>query len=165
MVIRRILGRFRRRSGEVADRPADLMESEVGPDQGYGQDITFTGAQVLEAEPLDQTRLVLRFRVLLLVVLVAAAAVLLAGGVFGQLSGLLELWPWFLVLVGALWLLIGLVTAGATATLGGPVLVAVGLAALLDQQFVPSFAMAAAGAVLIALGAAVIVRGLTMPRI
>jgi hypothetical protein len=108
---------------------------------------------------------IVRWRRLIGIGLVIAAIVLLAGNVSGAIPpDLLDRWPWVLIVGGALWLLVGLVTGWAHGTLGGPLVASIGLVALLGQQEVVLNLMLVSGAVLVALGLGVIVRGVTMPR-
>lgn len=158
--------RFRRRESPP-ERFVSLDEefdADLGDEASVAPDIPPMLYEA-EADSRPQTRLVPRYRALLLVLLLIAAGVLIAGGAVGQIPpDLVERWPWLLVVLGALGLLVGLVTAWPGATLGGPLLLGLGLVALLDQSAIASTTMALAGAALIALGVAVILRGLTMPR-
>lgn len=111
-------------------------------------------------------RIQVQYRRVLAIVLVLAAILVLAFNLLGDLpADLTARWPWLLIIVGVVALLAGLVMAWPHGTLGGPVLMAVGVVALLDQAFVPAASLMLSGAVMVALGLAVIIRGLTMPRL
>jgi hypothetical protein len=156
---------FRRRETPEADSPPeeDFDAATEADSEGPPDIMVMVNA---DAEEPSQTRLVLRYRVLLAVLLLGAAGILIAAGVTDQLPpDLVERWPWLLIVVGGLGLLAGLVTAWPGATLGGPLVLGVGLVALLDQEnALASTTMTLAGAALVALGLAVILRGLTMPH-
>lgn len=107
-----------------------------------------------------------RPRVLLFILLLVVALALVALDIPAQIPAeLLARWPWLLVIVGVLWLLVGLVTAWPHGTLGGPLVAAVGVTVLLEQQGVLSGPMTLGGVLLVTAGLAVTVRGLTMPRV
>jgi len=115
-----------------------------------------------EAVSSSAGRLELRPVALAGIVLVVVLAVAAALGLLGQIpTDFVARWPWLLVILGALATVVGLITSWSHAILGGPALAAVGLVALLDPALIQSGSLAIAGAVLVALGLAVIVRGLT----
>lgn len=78
---------------------------------------------------------------------------------------LTDQWPALLIASGGALLLHGLVTARATGVLLGPVLVALGLIATLAQQamLVPGSSQTG-GALLLALAAAIVLRGVSFAR-
>ena len=167
-MFRRVSSRFRRRPREN-DR---LSPGEHdGLDQPYLETddaMAANGADepILDSVPRPRTRVVVRVRLLVLVALLVAALAVMALNITLPLpTELLARWPWLLMIGGVLWLLVGLVTAWPHGTLGGPVVIALGALGLLEQGVMSSGSMVVAGMTLIALGLAVILRGLTMPRV
>ncbi len=167
-MFRRVSSRFRRGSREDDRLPP---AEHGGPDQPYLETDDTMAANgvdepILDSVPRPRTRMVVRVRLLVLVaLLVAALAVTALNSTLPLPAELLARWPWLLVIGGVLWLLVGLVTAWPHGTLGGPVVIALGALGLLEQGAVFSSSMVVAGMLLIALGLAVILRGLTMPRV
>ncbi len=168
-MLRGVSRRFRR-------RPSD--EESLPPEEETVREQEAVAAQdldVLEDDFTDEPgnfrqrrarRTDLRPRVLLVILVIVAALASVALNITDQIPpDLLARWPWVFIIAGVLWLLVGLVTAWPHGTLGGPIVVAIGIAALLDQQQVLSGVMTFSGVVLIAAGLAVMLRGLTMPRV
>ncbi len=160
---------FRRRRRPVVQEVPPLLASEEA-DEPVAVDVAESaeadaGADDLQVLRRPRERLAARWRVLLVILLLTAVGVLALTGFMGQLpADVIAQWPWLLVVIGGLGLLIGVVTAWPYGTLGGPPVLAVGVVALLDRSLADSWPMTLAGALLLALGAAVILRGLTMPR-
>lgn len=145
----------RRRQQDAADDP--LPDEVANGAAFYPEDV--------EDEPPIPMRTEVRPGVLVLVVLLATVVIVTVTGVWQQLpSDVLAAWPWLLIGAGGLWLLIGVITAWAHGTLGGPLLAAIGAAALLEQSGALSGSMVIGGLGLIGLGIALLLRGLTMPR-
>jgi hypothetical protein len=168
-MLRGVSRRFRRQSPEEEPLPP---EEDIAHEQepvlvhdldDVEDDLVDEPADV---RPRRAMRTEVRTRVLLVILVIVVALALVAFNVTDQIpSDLLARWPWVFVIAGVLWLLVGLVTAWPHGTLGGPLVVAVGIAALLDQEQVLSGVMTFSGVLLIAVGFAVILRGLTMPRV
>ncbi len=163
-MFRGVARRLRRRSPDRESSSADEGQGQAVP-QDPAPDAERGRSRRRASASRSRPRVVVRFRMLVLLVLFVVAVLLLAGGMTTISAEVVSRWPWLLVILGMLWLLVGLVTAWPHGTLGGPVVIAIGFVALLDQQLIASSAMTAAGAVMVALGLAVIVRGLTMPRV
>lgn len=144
-------------ASEEADEPMAVDAAEDSEADAVADD--------LKTSRRPRERLTTRWRVLLVILLLVAVGVLALTGFVGQLpADVGAQWPWLLAVIGGLGLLVGVVTAWPYGTLGGPPVLAVGLVALLDRSLADSWPMALAGALLLAFGAAVILRGLTMPR-
>lgn len=158
---------FRRRRKPSVEVLSSLAREEVDESVVDAAEVpaSVEPSASLETPRRPRERLVTRWRVLLVILLLVAVGVLALTGFPGQLpADVVAQWPWLLVVIGGLGLLVGVVTAWPYGTLGGPLLLAVGLVALPDQSLGDSWPMALAGALLLAFGAAVILRGLTMPR-
>lgn len=153
----RFIRRLRRQSEETPQTP----ESEVlATDEAAS--IQF---EELASESGEPERWVVRPAGLVVILLILAGLVAATGGLVAQLPPeLVSQWPWLLIGVGALALVIGLVTAWPHGTLGGPALAAIGLAALMHQAGLGAGGMVLAGVLLVALGLGVGLRGLSMLR-
>ena len=117
------------------------------------------------AESEDAARWVIQPVGLVVILLLVAGLAAALTGVTAQLPAeIVAQWPWLLIGVGALALIIGLVTAWPHGTLGGPALAAIGLAALMQQSGLGAGGMVLAGVLLVALGLGVGLRGLSMLR-
>ena len=94
---------------------------------------------------------------------------LVAAGIIGTLLNLDRLdldvpgeWPAALIVVAILWLVLALSRRRVTAALGAAMLAGVGVSALLDTQGVATWRDTMLGAVLIALGLGLVIRGLLL---
>lgn len=144
-------------ASEEADEPMAVDAAENSEADASADD--------LKASRRPRERLATRWRVLLVILLLAVVGILALTGFPGQLpADVIAQWPWLLVVIGGLALLVGVVTAWPYGTLGGPPVLAIGLVTLLDRSLADSWPITLTGALLLALGAAVILRGLTMPR-
>jgi hypothetical protein len=159
----KLLRRFRRQPVEFVEEGA-AVGSETADRSQTAAAVAEAPMMIAEAEagPQPRGRLELRPAALIAVILVVALAVAAALGLLDQIpTDLVARWPWLLVILGALATVVGLITSWSHAILGGPALAAVGLVALLDTATISSVGLAVAGGLLVALGLAVIVRGLT----
>ncbi len=159
----KLLRRFRRQPVEFVEEGAEAGGEYADRPQTAAA-VAKASVMIAEAEagPQPRGRLELRPAALIAVILVVALAVAAALGLLDQIpTDLVARWPWLLVILGVLATVVGLITSWSHAILGGPALAAVGLVALLDAATIPSVGLAIAGALLVALGLAVIVRGLT----
>jgi len=116
-------------------------------------------ARVRRAAP----RLMINFAALVLV------ALLLAAGVVGTLVNLDRIdlsvpdqWPWGLLALALLWLVVALARRQVTPALGAAALVGASLSALLDVQGIAAWRETMIGAVLVALGLGIVLRGLLL---
>ncbi|GAB4571180.1 MAG: hypothetical protein Kow0077_07190 [Anaerolineae bacterium] len=73
-------------------------------------------------------------------------------------------WPWAVLVVGGLMLLGGLLAGWSTGALVGPLLVAGGVVGVLARQGVEANTLLLGGALMIAAGTGIVLRGLTMIR-
>ncbi len=161
--------RRRRRQNDVADANGGVA-GEASASFSEGLDSAIEQADL--PEPARQprrsrrrSRIAIRWPVLaVLIVVIAGLVFLAAGGAAGVPPEVLARWPWLLVIGGAVWLLVSLVTGWPRGALGGPLVIAIGLVALLQQQGFASNMMVIGGALMVALGAGVILRGFTMPH-
>jgi hypothetical protein len=153
--------RFTRRLRRQPEEPPGTQKPESVATEEAGA-IQF---EELTSEPEAPERWVVRPAGLIVILLIVAGLVAAIGGLTAQLPPeLVAQWPWLLIGVGALALVIGLVTAWPHGTLGGPALAAIGLAALMQQAGLGAGGMVLAGVLLVALGLGVGLRGLSMLR-
>ncbi len=161
----KLLRRFKR-------QPVEFVEGDALVESGgeYGSQPKMVPPTSGMPETIEETedgtssagRLAFRPAALVVVMLVVALAMASALGWLDELpADLVARWPWLLVALGVLAMVVGLITSWSHAILGGPALAAVGLVALLDPVLIQSGGLTIAGALLVAFGLAVIVRGLT----
>lgn len=154
--------RFTRRLRRQPEEFPDTQEAASVADGEAAAPIQYEEIATASDEP---TGWVIRPAGVIVVLLLVAGLVAAIGGLTAQLPAeLVAQWPWLLIGIGVLALVIGLVTAWPHGTLGGPALAAIGLAALMQQAGLGAGAMILAGVLLIAVGLGVGLRGLSMLR-
>lgn len=162
--------RFRRRRDEapIDDEfppEADAYDGDDAEPYEPEADAGFDEADDFD-DDASPVQIGLRWRVLSALLVLAAVGALIASGTINSLPvDLVTQWPWLLVVLGVTWLLVGLVTAWAHGTLGGPLVIALGVVALLDQAAFTSTGTVIAGGLTLALGVAIFLRGVSMPRL
>ncbi len=120
---------------------------------------------VEQAAEQQRRPLVVRKRALALILLVLGGTIVIALDRPVQLPQVLDgQWPTLLVIGGAIVLLIGMITTWQPGALVGPLISAVGLVFLLEQQGQAASLTLLAGALLAATGVAIVARGLTLAR-
>lgn len=99
----------------------------------------------------------------------ALALLLIVAGVVGTLLNLDRLdltvpeqWPLAVLVIAGLWLVIALNRRNVTSALGAAALAGVGISALLDAQGIAAWRETLIGAVMVALGLGIVLRGLIL---
>lgn len=152
-----MLNRLFRRQDEASEKLTGQVDGRFEP---HG--ITLATE---ETEKLARrSRVRIQIGPLLLIAILIVTVITLTGTVNVDIPpDTLARWPMVFVVLGAIWFLSGIVTGLPHGTLGGPVLVAIGLLAMQELPGPSLESDMLAGAVMIALGVAVLVRGLTQP--
>ena len=155
----------------IVDDLQPFVPVESAPPEDFATPVPYERVERMERE--DEVRPVhirrtgpcvrVRFGVLVL------ALLLIAAGVVGTLRNLdrLELtvpeqWPFVVLAIAGLWLVIALNRRNVTSALGAAALAGVGVSALLDVQGIAAWRETLIGTVVVMLGLGIVLRGLLL---